>query len=185
MTDVMWARPEGERVLLVATQAHADFITAVYRFDRVHVVPLEARRDGPELDVRAGDVALEMRAGPGWRVPLGELRPLWFTRWVEGPVARRLLGVRTFGTSPSGVLQWYRADEYRRLVEARAVVAGVDLGALRPIDVAVGFGFSGPPRQPSMVRLRSLLVDRSGRLQEALERGSVTSGPGGEASDGH
>ena len=169
MTDVMWARPDGGRVLLAPGREVVDFITAVYHFDGVELVDLNVDFDGRCLELIAGDVELVMRAGPGWRLPFGRLRPAWFTRWIEGAVARPLMGVHTFGVGPTGIRQWYRADEYRPLAEARAVVAGTALGAMQPLDVPVRFGFSGPPRRPSLVRLRSELVDRSGRLAALLD----------------
>jgi hypothetical protein len=169
MTDVMWAQPDDRRVLLVDRAEAAEFITAVYGFDHVDVVPIRADSDGASLEVKAGDVDLTIRAGPGWRLPMARLRPAWFTRWVEGPVARALLGVRTFGTSASGVKEWYRATEYRPVVEARASVGGIDLGALLPAIGTVGFGFTGPPRRPSMVRVSPLLLDRTGRLDRLLD----------------
>lgn len=171
MTDVMWAQPDGRRVLLAPRRDIADFVATVYSFDSVELVPVEVEFDGRRLDLTAGDVLLTMRAGPGWRLPFGRLRPAWFTRWVEGAVAWPLMGVRTFGVGPTGIHQWYRAHEYRPLVEARAVVAGTHLGPMQPFDTPVAFGFSGPPRRPSMVRLQSVLVDRSDRLAAVLGRG--------------
>jgi hypothetical protein len=164
MTDVMWARPDGSRVLLAPRQQVADFVTAVYTFDQVEILPIEVGFDGRRLDLRAGRLQVVMQAGPGWRLPFPGLRPPWFTRWIEARVALPLLGVRPYGVSATGVRQWYRAHEYRRVVEARATVDGVDLGSLRPFEEPVRFGFSGPPRQPSVVLLRSVLLDPSGRL---------------------
>ncbi len=164
ITDVMWARPDGERVLLAPTSKVADFVGGVYGFDRVEVVDISVSFDGRHLDLQAGHIALTMQGGPGWRLPPARLRPPWFIRWVEAWIARPLLGVRTYGVSQTGVRQWYRAEEYRPVVEAKATLGGSDLGALRSFDVPVGFGFSGPPRRPSMVKLRSLLADPLGRL---------------------
>ncbi len=176
MTDVMWARPDGERVLLAETPQVADFVTAIYRFDRVQLVPITATFDGHCLNVTAGDVAMTMRAGAGWRLPSGRLRPAWFTRWVEGRIARPLLGVHTYGVSSTGVRQWYRAEEYRRVVHAEARMGGADLGPLRPFEVPVRFGFTGPPRRPSIVRLRSLLLDPSGQLDSVVPDGVTSEG---------
>ncbi len=164
MVDVMWARPDGERVLLVDSDEVGAFISAVYRFDRVDRVALRCRWDGPALRVDAGDLVLSMRGGRTWPIPLAGLRWRAAFRGVEAFVARRLLGVRTFGTSPTGVSEWYRADGYRRVIEARASLAGVDLGSLCPFRWPTGFGFSEPPRRPSMVRVRPLLVDPGGPL---------------------
>ncbi len=177
LVDVMWARPDGERVLLVPTPAAGAFVTAVYRFDRVEVVDVEAHSDGARLHVGAGALSLFLEAGGGWRLPFGRHRAPWFTRWVEGAVAAPLLGVRTYGVSPRGVHQWYRADEYRRLAHGRAEVAGADLGPLGPLEPPVRFGFSEPPRRPSAVRVRPLLHDPSGRLDEVLAGLAGATGP--------
>lgn len=157
----MWATPApgGERLLVAGSQETADFVSSVYRFDTVLVSPLRSRLadDRRRLDLHAPGLGLELhlRAGPGWRIPFA--RPATVTRVVEAPVARRLLGVRTYGTSPTGVREWYRASSYRPVVGGWASLAGVDLGPLGPVDPPVGVGFSEPPRRPSLVEVRPLL----------------------------
>src|SRR5262249_45071630 len=84
MTDVMWARPDGERVLLAPTDAVADFITSAYRFDRVDVVDVESRGDAGVIDVEAGPLAIRLVGGRGWPLPPAGLRLASFTRYVEG-----------------------------------------------------------------------------------------------------
>jgi hypothetical protein len=158
MTDVMWARPDGERVLLAPSEDAADFITGVYRFDRVEMVPVAATTTATTVEVVAEPVELLLSAGRGWRLPFGRFRPPALTRWVEAPLARALLGVRTYGTSPTGVREWYRADEYRPVVDARASISGRELGGLRPLHPPCRFGFSEPPRRPSLVKVRPLLA---------------------------
>jgi hypothetical protein len=173
MRDVMWARPDGERVLLVDREEAARFITAVYGFDRVEVVDIAGAGDDRSLQLTAGTVELALTAGAGWRRPFGRVRSPALTRWVEGPIARAAMGVRTYGVSPTGVREWYRADEYRPLVAARGSVAGADLGTLAPFATPAGFGFSEPPRRPALVKVRPLLEDPSGRLDALLAAGSV------------
>jgi hypothetical protein len=168
MTDVMWARPGGERVLLAPSPEAGAFIGAVYRFDRVEVVPVDADGGERRVVVRAGDLEVDLEAGPGWRIPFP--RPPWFTRWVEGPVARLAMGVRAYGVSPTGVREWYRADVYRPLVRAAARLGGADLGAMARLSPPTGFGFSEPPRRPSIVAVRPLLEDPSGRLDAVVAR---------------
>ncbi len=167
-TDVFWASPGTDRVLLVGTERAARFVSAVYRFDRVDVVPTHATRTGTVLDVAVGDIRLHLEAGPGWRIPLAAVRPPAVTRWIEGPLARLVLGVNTFGVSPYGVREWYAADEYRRVTAGEASIDGRDLGALGQHWTAAGFGFSEPPRAPAMVRVRPHLYDPSGRLDAVL-----------------
>ncbi|HEV2069965.1 MAG TPA: hypothetical protein VGR26_09240, partial [Acidimicrobiales bacterium] len=166
LDDVMWAWPDGTRMLLVDRREAAELITAVYRFDIVEVVALTCRMDGALLRVTAGELGLSMRGGRPWRIPLSRLRSRVQVRPLERLVARGLLGVRTWGISPTGVSEWYRADEYRRVVSAEACLDHQDLGAVGRFHEPARFGFSEPPRRPSMVRVRPLLHDPSGRLAE-------------------
>jgi len=169
MSDVMWSRPDGRRVLLVGRPAVGELISAVYRFDSVERVALVARVDGAVVRVSAGDLVLELRGGREWPIPLAGLRGQTMGRRVEAPVARWLLGVRTFGTSPTGVEEWYRADRYRRVVDGQASLAGQDLGSLCPFRQPTRFGFSEPPRRPAVVRVRPLLVDTGGHLEGVVD----------------
>lgn len=164
----MWARPDGRRVLLVDRREAADLITAVYGFDAVEVVALRSRLDDGLLAVTAADLRLYLRGGRPWPIPLPWLRGQSVVRPVEGLLARTLLGVRTWGVSPTGVREWYRADEYRRVVAGEASWDGRDLGRLRSFHQPARFGFSEPPRRPSMVRVRPLLQDSSGHLARVV-----------------
>lgn len=155
MTDVMWANPEGWRTLLAPSAAVADFITSVYAFDEVVIGPIEVIEASRSLELVTERLHLALHAGRAVRIPVR--RPAWFTRYVEGPIARVTMGVRTYGTSPTGVREWYRADAYRRLVAATGSVDGRDLGAMAPVDPPARFGFSEPPRRPSWVEVRPLL----------------------------
>lgn len=165
-SDVMWARPSGERLLYVADERAGRFITAVYEFDRVEVGPLEVEGDDRKLAVRGAD--LELRLAGGWARRLPGPRPAWVTRYLEAPVARGLMGVRTYGVSPTGVREWYRASGWRWLETAAGSLRGQDLGAMAPVEPAAGFGFSEPPRRPSITAVRPLLEDPSGHLDEVL-----------------
>jgi hypothetical protein len=174
----MWATPDDRRLLVAATEPTAAFVSAVYGFDEVVAdrglsARLAAGRvvavDSPLLGLR-----LRARAGHGWPIPVPG--PPWVTRYVVAPVARRLLGVETYGVSPTGVREWYRARWYRPIVEAEASVDGHDLGPLGPIDPPVGFGFSEPPRRPSVVWVRTLLHDPSGRIERAMASASPPAG---------
>lgn len=153
----MWARPDGRRVLVAATEEAAGYVAGVYTFDEVVVGPLDVSLEGGRLRLAAPGVGLRLGLSAGRGVAVPWPRPAWFTRWVEGPVARSLLGVRTYGVSPTGVQEWYRAVSYRRLVAGRASLAEADLGPMGDVDPPTRFGFSEPPRRPSMVGVRPLL----------------------------
>jgi hypothetical protein len=167
--DVMWARPDGQRVLLADAERSARFITAVYRFDAVEVAEVTALLDGRRYRVRVTgdglepglDLSLDLDLGRAVRLPV---RPPGFVRRVEGPIARSLVDVRTWGISPSGVHEWYRATEFRRVVGATGRLEGRDLGAWGPPRPACGFGFSDAPRIASSVGVRPVLWDPTQKL---------------------
>ncbi|WP_436795899.1 hypothetical protein [Actinospongicola halichondriae] len=155
LTDVMWATPDGHRILFAPHAAAAEFITSVYAFDDVEVCEIGVQEGRRRLDITMGDRELSFIARRG--VPIPFRRPAWFTRLVEGPIARVLMGVVTYGTSPTGVREWYRADRWAPLRDARATVSGASLGPMVPVDPPCGFGFSEPPARPSWVAVRPLL----------------------------
>jgi hypothetical protein len=160
--DVMWAEADGTRVLHADERA-ARFITAVYGFDRVEHDAVEARWRDRTLTVCFATRTLSFTVSRGVPFPP---RPPWVTRRVEAPIARRLLGVETFGASPTGVQEWYRASRLHRIV---AVQSDPPLGAMARVAPSCGFGFSEPPATPSLTEVRPLLLDPSGRLDALLE----------------
>lgn len=170
LSDVMWAHPNGRRVLLVDRPEAAAFVTAIYDFDEVRVVPLTCGRGANHLTVEAGPVRLELRLGRWRPIPAAALRRRVAIRPVERILARLLFGVHTLGVSPTGVAEWFRADRYRRVVDAQAALGGADLGALTRFHAPARFGFSEPPRSPAAVRVAPLLEDRTGQLAATLSR---------------
>lgn len=151
--DVMWATPAGARILLVGNERTGDFVSSVYRFEQIDVVALTATATPTSLTLSAGRVHLDIRAGRRIRMPF--VRPRWFTRLVEDPVARLLLDVRTCGTSPTGVREWYRATGLRIVREATATIDGEELGPRGPARPALRVGFGEAPRFASIVELRT------------------------------
>jgi hypothetical protein len=153
MNDVMWARASGERVLLAPDTRVAEFVCSVYRFDRVEVVPFAVEGDRRSLTVHAGPVHVDVRTGLTIRLPV--VRPRWFTRFVEDPIARVLLDVRTYGVSPTGVREWYRSTAFRLVRSATASIDGCDLGSWGAARPALRVGFGEAPRFASIVELRT------------------------------
>lgn len=150
--DIMWADPDGHRVLLAPSDRAADFITSIYDFDEVRVGPLETASDGRTTTARGH--GLDIRLTGGLRRPIPVPRPLAVTRFVERPIARALMGVETFGTSPRGALEWYQTRGWRWVDGGHATLDGRDLGEPGPIAQPVGVGFSEPPPRPSIVSVR-------------------------------
>ena len=170
MDDLMWARPDGTRVLLAADQRIASYVGGVYRFDHVEVVGFDVRESTPlRLRLRAGPVELDLEACRGPRIfalrPKALRRARWWIRLEDlalRPLVGRLLlkgarGVRGYGVSPSGVREWYAIDSYSPVIQAKGTNAGRDLGEMAPLDPPVRFGFSEFPARPALVRCAPML----------------------------
>jgi hypothetical protein len=169
MTDVMWAKPEGTRVLLAPSELVASFVSSIYDFDVIEVVPISVQELADGFELTAGLLTLAVTAGRPRRI-FG-LRPSFLRRsllWVriEDAVLRRIVGhlvlkgaegVRSYGKTPNGMREWYRIEEYRPIVGALASIEGRDLGALRPLHPRLGVGFSEFPQQPAVVRCSPVL----------------------------
>jgi hypothetical protein len=168
VADVMWARPDGERVLLAERPELLGFVASHYRFDRVERTPVRIDRTGPALRVEAGPVRMELELGPpGWASRLLRLRPrtlrelpAWIA--VEDALLRPLVGpwigargVRTRGVTSSGVREWYAIHDLRPIAASRAWVDGAELGPTVRAGPA-GFGFSEFPERPALVRVTAL-----------------------------
>ncbi|WP_265521596.1 hypothetical protein [Oerskovia flava] len=177
--DVMVEHPDGERVLLAPTPEVADLVATTYRFDRVEIVPVSV--GGVPVDAppqvhgpRVPRTPWHVTAGPltatltlGRRTALGTLlhlvpRPVTtsprFTA-LSDPLARVLLhGVRTRGTAGGDRVEHYGASDVRTIVGATTTWDGQDLGALRPVDPPVRFGFGSAPEHPAVTRIVTTIV---------------------------
>jgi hypothetical protein len=150
--DVMWARGDGTRVLLAPSDEVAAYVAGIYRFDAIEVVTdFEWEASASRVEVKAGPVELGLEASGGGRVPVP--RPRWFTRWVEGPIARRVMGVEVYGTSPLGIEEWYQARGWRWVDAGQVRIDGVDQGAIGRVEPPLNVGFSEPPPRPSITDL--------------------------------
>ncbi len=150
-TDVMWAGPEGWRIL-VASPTAAEFVTSVYPFEEVRSWEVGVETNVRQAIVRAGDLSLCYSLSR-WAI-LFPPRPRWITATAENWISRRLLGVQTYGMSPTGAAEWYRTRSLRWVTSASASFNGTDLGPTSQVDRPLGFGFTDPPRRPSQVKLR-------------------------------
>ncbi len=191
MSDVMWARPDGTKILLGSRSPVVTFVGGVYGFDEHRVVDMTAELSEDRLEVSAGPLRLEAALAKPLKVfalrpRLLRRSPLWvrFEDLVMRPLAGRLLlgggpGVRLYGRSPSGVREWYCIESYRRITDASAALDGRDLGPLAPLEPPARFGFSEFPPRPAIVGCAPLLEG----ADEALRRASAPeeAGPRGGA----
>lgn len=169
--DVMWVRPDGERILLAPTPAVAELVADLYRFDRVMIVPVTGGWDGGAVAVAAGPLRVRLEVGPrDWRSWVFASRPAWLRRrpwWVAledrlgRPVVGALIGgaegVRAVGVAPGGQRECYSADDWRPVTRGSLAVDGVDAGALGPLRPNLGIGLSAFPNRPALVHVCTLV----------------------------
>lgn len=169
--DVMWVRPDGERVLLAPSDPVRRYVAELYTFERTAVAPVHGGWNGQHVSVSAGPLELELHpAARDWRSWLFAARPrplrrspAWLT--VEGrlvaPLGGLLLGgvdgVRLAGTAPGGQREWYGIDDYRALRSGSLQVDGVDAGPLTALRADLGVGMSAFPTQPALVNVVTLV----------------------------
>jgi len=180
-TDVMVEQPDGHRMLLAPTEQVAGFVAGTYTFDEVCRVPVDAVAARDRWTVRAGPLDLEFTVGR--RPPLGALLrtvpgrlatdPRWIT--VVDVVARLVLpGVRTRGSAGQGRREYYAALDLHRISGARVLWNGADQGGLAAVDPPVRFGFGSTPREPSLVRVVTLVRATSGGSADGVAHGPST-----------
>ena len=150
--DVMWGTPDGQRILLAGNQKVADFVTSIYNFDDVRIGDLQTESDGRVTTAEGLGLNLHLSGGIARVIPFS--RPLSFTRFVERPLAKFLMGVETFGTSSRGVSEWYQAKQWRWVKSGTAVLDGNNLGELSNFSQPIEVGFSEPPTKPAIVSLQ-------------------------------
>lgn len=169
--DVMWRRPDGERVLLAPSRKVADYVSGLYTFDTVEVVPITGRLTRSRLSVVAGPLDLRVDlAAPDWRSWLFALRPRALRRsprWIalEDRLARPFVGlliggaagVRAAGIAPGGQKEFYGVDDWRAVDDAVLTVDGRDAGPMADLPADFGVGLSAFPTTPASVRVGTLI----------------------------
>lgn len=170
--DVMVERPDGTRVLLAPDEDVAALVTRLYTFDAVHVVDVRvtADRAARTWTVSAGPLDARLAIGP--RTAVGRLLravPPAVTRseataGVVAAVAGAVLpGVRTRGTGRDGTPERYAAHDQHAVVAVDARWGDRSLGALRPVDPPVRFGFSSVPAAPAVTAVHVVIGGRAPR----------------------
>ena len=155
--DAMVETAAGHRVLLAPNQAVVDLLTATYNFDETRIEPFRVEETPTGWEVRSTSLTLDV--GFGRRSGLGRLlnveptrlatSPAWCT--LTDPVARLVMrGVRTRGTAGHGRREWYGATDAHHILSVTGSFDGEPLGDLAPVDPPTRFGFSAPPRRPTV-----------------------------------
>ena len=154
-TNVMWAKPDGSRVLLSPSQIHADYVSELYNFEDVEVTDISVERKGREVSIEGG--GLSVRIAWGLPFPIPFWRPLWFIASFEALFGRILFGTKTHGVTKNGRREWYSVRSLSRILKAEASFEGRDLGEKKEFEIDACFGFSEPPSMPSSVTLKSYI----------------------------
>ena len=154
-TNVMWAKPDGARVLLSPSQKHADYVSALYNFEQVHIVPIEVIRQSKSIEIKAPPLNIKLHWGMEFGLPIP--RPRWFISTVEQWFAKAYFGTSTHGLTCNGLREWYCIYSLSKIKHSSAVCEGIDLGNPSNFEISACFGFSEPPKKPSSVRLGSII----------------------------
>ena len=160
-TNVMWAKPDGTRVLLSPSEEHADYVSALYNFEEVHVVPIEVNRQRRGIEIVADSLSVSFEWKRGIGIPFS--RPKWIISTIEQWVAGAVFGTKTHGLTCNGLREWYCIYKLSSIKHAKASYEGEDLGVVSKFEIDACFGFSEPPKKPSSVRLRSMIESGSNR----------------------
>ncbi len=167
--DVMWARPDGTRILVAPDEQVLRFVGAHYAFEECRRAPVDVDISSRLVRASAPPLALRLELEPpGAMSRLLALRPRrlrTFRPWiaVEDIVVRPLVapllaggaGIRARGRTRTGAREWYAIHAFRAAT-AGASLDGVDLGPTVPARTC-GFGFSEFPPMPAAVRVTSLI----------------------------
>ncbi|MGI8879514.1 MAG: hypothetical protein ACR2KJ_03185 [Jatrophihabitans sp.] len=165
ITDVMVEHADGHRVLIAPSDEVAEFLAATYRFDEIRV-------EATTLGIRdqrwsVASTSLQLSLELGRRTTLGQLlatvprsvaRSRWWCSAID-PFAHLLVrGVHTRGTAGGGRREWYAALDLHAVDSVHAEWEGTDLGAVRPVEPPVRFGFGSTPRSPSLTRITTTVL---------------------------
>ncbi len=153
-TNIMWAKPNGNRVLLSPSKRHAAYVSSLYHFEEVHVVSMNVTRSERAIEVETEMLEVKMLWRKGWYLPFP--RPRWFISTVEQFFSQVFFKTRTFGRTRNGIREWYCVQGLAAITESRARMGATDLGKMSLFSPSAGFGFSEPPKKPCSVQVRSL-----------------------------
>ncbi len=152
--DIMWARPDGKKILIAPNQEIADYIHSLYDFDEVKIEDIKIERKSKEIIFNCNDIECQFNWGKEISF-LIKRRPLWFVSTIEYFFGWLIFRTKTHGKTKNGRKEWYVVDNISRLKDARAEVSGKDLGEYTKFYPKANFGFSDPPNMPASVLVRS------------------------------
>lgn len=154
-TNVMWAKPDGTRILLSPSEMHADYVSELYSFEDVKVVEISVEREKRGVSIEGGGLSIKIEWGVPFPIPFW--RPLWFIASFEALFGRILFGTKTHGMTRNGRREWYSVRSLSRILKAEANFEGRALGEKKEFEIDACFGFSEPPSMPASVTVKSYI----------------------------
>lgn len=168
--------PEDFRTLYVNNEGGRDLVSSIHRFDRMQVVPIASRRAGGlwTIEVASGDreaLLIEVeyaergvlkavnRIAP--RIPEAVAGSSLYSRLLPrlaAPILGTDPGQRIAGVTELGRRCRFRMDAIYRVIDARCVWGGRDLGSLRECRFSHDMG-DFRPTSKAMVSFLTLKVD--------------------------
>ena len=155
-TDIMWAKPDGTRILIAPNQEIADYVTDMYSFDDVLLEAIDIEEDGRNLSVKCKTMKLEFSWKKGFAIPFK--RSLLFIATVELFFAKLIFSTRTYGLTRNNRQEWYAIDRVSNLSRASAKIEGEDVGDMASMSPPCKFGFSEAPRKPASCEVRTHIL---------------------------
>ena len=155
-TDIMWAKKDGTRVLIAPTQEIADYVTAMYSFDKVIIEALSTSLSERSISVECDTMSLEFSWNRGFAIPFK--RSLLFIQTVELFFAKLIFSTRTYGITKDNRQEWYAIDRVSHITNAKAIIDGENVGEFTPMKEPCKFGFSEAPRKPSSCEVRTHIL---------------------------
>ena len=159
-TDIMWAKPDGKKVLIAPNQKLIDFISSMYEFDEYIISSFSIEEKSNQILIKSDQIVCELEWSKGIKIPFR--RPLWFISSLEYIVAFIFFRTKTNGLTNDGRQEWYAIEKVSNLSSAKASINGKDLGKMTNFEPKATFGFSEPRKRPSAVELKSHIERKVG-----------------------
>ena len=152
-TNIMWSKPDGNRVLLSPSPQHADFVSSLYDFDEVLVTDIIVNRKRKTISIKTDHLQVSMSWGVSFPLPIP--RPLWFISSIENIFGKIFFGSSTYGIARDGSREWYSIRGISRVFHAVAKTPYSNFGKIGKTSFSKPFGFSSPPKTPTSMKVNS------------------------------
>ncbi len=153
-SDIMWAKPDGTKVLIAPNQKIANYISSLYDFDIIKIEKLDIESDENMMKIETKNLNCHFEWSRGVSF-LIKKRPLWFVASIEYFFGWLIFGTKTYGKTKNGKKEWYAVDRLSRLTLADVEFNGKNLGGQTKFHPKANFGFSDPPKMPCSALVRS------------------------------